>query len=125
MEPPPQNSQSWITPSELTALLNELHEPESRLNDHDTEFKEDHVTVSSVAEATGYSEDDVAETLLRLRQEDEEIRLAHVLRELEAPYIEFKDLATLRTTRWPTIFGCDQESRFHRFWTISPSDNSE
>lgn len=70
-----------VTPLELTALLSELHEPDSWMGEED----DDHVTVSAVAEATGHSETEIQDLLERLREEDKEIRLARALREMEEP----------------------------------------
>lgn len=76
-----QEEPDTVTSLELTALLHELHEPDSWLSDQD----DDNVTVSAVAEATGHSETEIQELLERLREEDKEIRLSRALREMEEP----------------------------------------
>lgn len=76
-----EEERDTVTPLELTALLSELHEPDSWMGEED----DDHVTVSAVAEATGRSETEIQELLERLREEDKEIRLSRALREMEEP----------------------------------------
>ena len=70
---------------ELTALLHELHEPDSWRDRFQESASSDELTVAAVAEATGLPVEYVQKTLDDLRESDHITRLTHAVNQSEEP----------------------------------------